>query len=100
MMRIFAPHAPRKIGFTRAPSARWRAAAGAMRFHLRDRADSPTIVTVLGGTGTGKSTIVNRLLGAEVTAASFRRTFTAGPIAVANSDVPNELLGLPHARTT
>src|SRR5215217_328741 len=38
---------------------RWRAAAGALRFHLRDRGKRPPIVAVLGGTGTGKSTIVN-----------------------------------------
>src|SRR5688500_1393860 len=62
---------------------RWRAAAGAMRFHLRERGKRPPLVVILGGTGTGKSTIVNRLVGAEITAASFRRTFTAGPIAVA-----------------
>src|SRR5262245_4087805 len=56
----------------------------AARFHLmRDLSkDRPAIIAVLGGTGTGKSTLVNLLLDARdhpITAASFRRTFTAGP---------------------
>ena len=58
--------------------ARWRADAAALRFHLRDAGRPPRVVAILGGTGTGKSTLVNRLLGANVSAASFRRTFTAG----------------------
>lgn len=78
----------------------------AARFHL-DRASSrrktkPLLVAVLGGTGTGKSTIVNRLLGAEaspLTASSFRRTFTAGPVAIAHAStkLPDRWLGIDHA---
>src|SRR3954469_26017529 len=66
---------------------RWRADAAALRFHLNRRAGAaaPILVTILGGTGTGKSRLVNRLLGADVSAASFRRTFTAGPIAIAKT---------------
>jgi hypothetical protein len=78
---------------------RWRADAGALRFHLRrDEKDGPPVVVVLGGTGTGKSTIVNRLLGADVTAASFRRTFTAGPVAIVGSSeaLPEQWLGVEH----
>ncbi|HEX8523458.1 MAG TPA: GTPase domain-containing protein, partial [Tepidisphaeraceae bacterium] len=78
---------------------RWRAAANALRFHLRRRDGAKRMVVVLGGTGTGKSTIVNRLLGADVTAASFRRTFTAGAVAVAaqRADVAEGWLDVPHA---
>ena len=70
-----------------APSAqaavqKWRADAAALRFHLRRDANGSRVCVVLGGTGTGKSTLVNRLVGAALTASSFRRTFTAGPVAI------------------
>ena len=81
---------------------RWRADAAATRFHLRrgergSRA-SRTLLAVVGGTGTGKSTLVNRLLGHNLSAASFRRTFTSGPVAIAPSaaDVPAGWLGVEH----
>ncbi len=75
---------------------RWRTDAAALRFHLRQTADWPTVTVVLGGTGTGKSTLVNRLVGADVSAASFRRTFTAGPVAIvaASGDLPANWLGI------
>ena len=40
---------------------------------------------------------MNRLVGADVSAASFRRTFTAGAIAVTSdrAGVPKDYLGLP-----
>jgi hypothetical protein len=77
---------------------RWRADIAALRFHLaRDQA-GPMLACILGGTGTGKSTLVNRLLDANLSAASFRRTFTAGAVAIAQSPsaVPGSWLGLPH----
>ena len=66
--------------------------------------DRPALVVLLGGTGTGKSTLANRLCGAAdfgegaLTATSFRRTFTAGAVAVARAaaDVPARWLGVPH----
>jgi hypothetical protein len=75
---------------------RFRADLMAARFHLRRPADAPPLVAILGGTGTGKSTLLNRLLNAELTAASFRRTFTAGPIAVTSDTqkIPPRWLGL------
>ena len=78
--------------------ARLRADAQAMLFHLRDCQDHPPLAVLLGGTGTGKSTLVNRLLGAELTSASFRRTFTSGVIAAARDEqaVPHGWLGLPR----
>ena len=64
----------------------------------------PMLLAVLGGTGTGKSTLVNRLCGASdagdgaLTATSFRRTFTEGPVAIAATAeaIPEGWLGLDH----
>src|SRR5689334_8509967 len=78
---------------------RWRSDAEAIRFHLReDRADRPMLVAILGGTGTGKSTLINRLLGANLTATSFRRTFTSGAVAIAASErnLPDGWLAIEH----
>src|SRR5215213_9399953 len=78
---------PQLPGPRRAAIERWRADSDALRFHLRHFAargqrrgagETPPLVAVIGGTGTGKSTMVNRLLGRTFTAASFRRTFTSG----------------------
>jgi len=79
---------------------RFRADAAALRFHLRDPGKRPMIVVILGGTGTGKSTVLNRLTNAEVSAASFRRTFTAGAIAIVDQmgQLPEDWLGVPHAQ--
>jgi hypothetical protein len=78
--------------------ARWRADAAALRFHLRDAGERPRVIAILGGTGTGKSTLVNRLLNSNVSAASFRRTYTAGAVAIAQSpkSVPAQWLGVEH----
>jgi hypothetical protein len=77
---------------------RWRSDVAAAIFHLRRTRPQPMAVCILGGTGTGKSTLVNRLLGANLSSANFRRTFTAGPVAVASklADVPEKWLGLPR----
>jgi hypothetical protein len=85
-------------GAIAAAAQRWHTDAAAALFHLRDRHEHPPMVAVLGGTGTGKSTLINRLLGAELCAASFRRTYTSGPIAVtsATTAIPPNWLGLPH----
>lgn len=72
-----------------APAAdRVRSDLGATLFRLSRSASDTPIVCVVGGTGTGKSTIVNRLLGAELSATSFRRTFTAGAVAIAREALP------------
>ncbi|MEP0843285.1 MAG: GTPase domain-containing protein, partial [Phycisphaerae bacterium] len=77
---------------------RWRADAAAACFHLGQPVWDRPATAVLGGTGTGKSTLVNRLLGAEISATSYRRTFTGGPVAVvAGSEaLPDGWLGLPR----
>src|SRR4051812_12551898 len=79
--------------------SRWRSDAKALLFHLRKpKQDQPVLSVLLGGTGTGKSTITNRLLDANISAASFRRTFTSGPVAVARDDdaIAENWLGLEH----
>jgi hypothetical protein len=80
---------------------RWRVDAGALRFHLRAAPAAPAITVVIGGTGTGKSTLVNRVIGTEVSATSFRRTFTTGPVAVVRQrgQIPQDWLALPHTFT-
>lgn len=77
---------------------RIRGDSAAIKFHLSATPGGKPIVAIIGGTGTGKSTLVNRLLGADVTASSFRRTFTAGPIAIAAEagNVPDAWLAVPH----
>src|SRR3954469_12375893 len=78
---------------------RWRSDAEAIRFHLGDSAEGrPMLVAILGGTGTGKSTLVNRLMGTNVTATSFRRTFTAGAVAITADakNLPERWLAIEH----
>jgi hypothetical protein len=77
---------------------KWQVDAAALRFHLLPANSSSPITVILGGTGTGKSTLVNRLVGAAVTAASFRRTFTSGAVAVVTdpADLPAGWLGVDH----
>jgi hypothetical protein len=78
---------------------RWQADAAAASFHLKRDAQFPLLVCLLGGTGAGKSTILNRLFQADLSAADFRRTFTAGAVAVASDPavIPPNWLGLPAA---
>ncbi len=78
---------------------RWRADSAAALFHLgRPSGGALPVVVVIGGTGTGKSTLVNRLLQADVTATSFRRTYTSGAVAIVRTpqDLPAEWLGVEH----
>ena len=75
--------------------------AAALAFHLQPQAGGALHVVLLGGTGAGKSTLVNKLAATPerpVTATSFRRTFTSGCVAVAPDDtaVAKAWLGVPH----
>lgn len=80
---------------------RWKTEAAALRFHLRSAKEFP-ITVVIGGTGTGKSTLVNRLIGKEVSATSFRRTFTTGPVAIVQKrgEIPLEWMSISRTEAT
>jgi energy-coupling factor transporter ATP-binding protein EcfA2 len=95
---LLAAFGPRIEGPTAQTIDRLRADLAAIAFHLRWPDDATPLVAVLGGTGTGKSTLVNRLLGAEVSATSYRRTFTNGPLAAAGkpSAIADGWLGVEH----
>ena len=77
---------------------RWRADLSAVRFHLDLTENRPRVLGLLGGTGTGKSTLVNRLLGENISTVSFRRTYTNGAVAIAACEggIPEGWLALPH----
>lgn len=64
---------------------------------LRVRLDAPLVVATLGGTGTGKSTLINALLGGEVVATGRRRPTTMRPTLICRRDITPELLGIDPA---
>ena len=85
-----------RLGGGRADACRaLRPHAAACRFHAGRTPQDRPIVAILGGTGTGKSTLMNRLLGADVSASSFRRTHTAGAVLAAADpgDLPDDWPG-------
>ena len=61
---------------------------------LRVRLDAPLVVALLGGTGTGKSTLVNALVGAEVSQAGRQRPTTRRPTLICRGDLAAERLGI------
>jgi hypothetical protein len=61
------------------------AAAGEIRHRIDDRlalGDGLTVVALAGGTGVGKSALVNRIIGTEVATEGVRRPTTGRPLAV------------------
>jgi hypothetical protein len=65
---------------------------------LRLRWEAPLVVATLGGTGTGKSTLVNALVGAEVTAAGRERPTTRVPTLVCRPGYSPADFGIPAER--
>ena len=62
---------------------------------LRIRLEAPLVVATFGGTGTGKSSLVNALVGADVTRAGRQRPTTRKPIIICHSRTDLPQLGLP-----
>jgi hypothetical protein len=62
---------------------------------LRIRLESPLIVATFGGTGTGKSALVNALVGRECTPSGRQRPTTTRPVLIAHPRTALDLLGLP-----
>ncbi len=62
---------------------------------LRVRLESPLVVATFGGTGTGKSTLVNALVGRECTKTGRQRPTTRRPVLIAHPQTDVEALGLP-----
>ncbi|MCA9051746.1 MAG: GTPase domain-containing protein, partial [Planctomycetaceae bacterium] len=61
---------------------------------LRFRLETPLIVATFGGTGTGKSSLVNALVGSEVSVAGRQRPTTTRPVLLVHPDVDVDALGL------
>jgi len=61
---------------------------------MRVRLEAPLVVATLGGTGTGKSALVNALLGAEVVRTGRQRPTTERPTLVCRPDLTPEMLGI------
>jgi hypothetical protein len=64
---------------------------------LRVRIEAPLVVATLGGTGTGKSALVNALLGSEVVQTGRRRPTTTRPTIVCRPGLTPEMLGIEPA---
>jgi hypothetical protein len=63
--------------------------------NLRIRLEAPLVVATFGGTGTGKSSLVNALVGEECTTTGRERPTTREPVVIAHPRTELELLGLP-----
>lgn len=64
---------------------------------LRVRLEAPLVVATLGGTGTGKSALVNAIVGDEVVQTGRARPTTMRPTLVCRPDLTPELLGIEPA---
>lgn len=62
---------------------------------LRVRLEAPLVVATFGGTGTGKSTLVNALVGEEVSRSGKERPTTHRPVLIAHRQTDLSLLALP-----
>lgn len=64
---------------------------------LRVRLEAPLVVATLGGTGTGKSALVNALVGDDVAPTGKARPTTAQPVLVCRPGIEPEMLGIEPA---
>ena len=61
---------------------------------LRIRLESPLIVATLGGTGTGKSSLINALAGAELVRTGRSRPTTTRPVLLCRPGLSPDILGV------
>lgn len=64
---------------------------------LRARVEAPLVVATFGGTGVGKSSLVNALIGEEVSTAGRQRPTTTNPIVLAHPQTDLSAYDLPLA---
>jgi hypothetical protein len=64
---------------------------------IRLRIDAPLVVAALGGTGTGKSALMNAILGDDVLPTGRMRPTTMRPMLVCRPDITPEMLGIDPA---
>lgn len=64
---------------------------------LRVRLDAPLVVATLGGTGTGKSALVNALVGEDATESGRQRPTTCRPVLICRDDISPAQLGMDDA---
>lgn len=62
---------------------------------LQFRYEAPLVVATFGGTGTGKSTLVNAIVGEEVSSSGRQRPTTRKPKLIVHSETDLKLLNLP-----
>ena len=62
---------------------------------LRVRLEAPLVVATFGGTGTGKSSLVNAIVGQEVTRSGRQRPTTTRPVLIMHPSIQPDALGLP-----
>lgn len=65
---------------------------------LRVRLEAPLVVATLGGTGTGKSSLVNALVGSEVSPSGRKRPTTSIPTLICRPDISPQQLGIDPAK--
>ena len=61
---------------------------------MRVRWEAPLVVALLGGTGTGKSALINAFLGAEAVETGRQRPTTTRPTLILRGDITPEMLGI------